>query len=81
MTKPKGGMKSENTAVFAGSDNTPGTESSSVKPAVNPSLNIPPLDSQSSEYEHILSFDRDNLIRGIIFAEILGKPKGKRGRW
>jgi len=27
-----------------------------------------------------LSFDRDRIVQGIIFSEILGKPKGRRGR-
>lgn len=32
--------------------------------------------------EKILSIDRDDLLRGIIFSEILGAPKGRRtGRW
>lgn len=29
----------------------------------------------------MLSFDRDNLVTGIIFSEILGKPKARRRGW
>lgn len=28
----------------------------------------------------VLSFHRENLVRGIIFSEILGRPKGRTGR-
>jgi len=50
----------------------------SSNPDANPANNsgsLPPV------YEHLLSFDRDNLIRGIIFSEILGPPRGKRRLW
>jgi hypothetical protein len=39
-------------------------------------------EAPSKEEEKVidLSFSKNSFIQGIIFAEILGKPKAKRGR-
>lgn len=40
----------------------------------------PPVVTNSAEVERFLQFNRDNLVQGVIWGEILGKPKAKRGR-
>lgn len=37
-------------------------------------------DKMNKHEEFLLNFDRQNVIQGFIFSEILGKPKAKRKR-
>lgn len=40
---------------------------------------IQPLPVEDS-YNKILNFNRQNFLQGIIFSEILGKPRGRMNR-
>jgi hypothetical protein len=40
----------------------------------------PQIATNPTAIESLLQLNRENLIQGVIWAEILGKPKAKRGR-
>lgn len=46
-----------------------------TKVASRPQAIVNPMDGES-----LLQFNQANLVQGVIWAEILGKPKAKRGR-
>lgn len=50
--------------------------SSPARPEEKTAAAVPPADN-----ENLLSFESDDLIKGIILSEILGKPKGRRTGW
>jgi len=77
-------VQAGNTAPGQGSAGSNAAESlpSQAKPSVKIPSESPGPVSQPAVNENILSINRDNLIKGMIFAEILGTPKGRRtGRW
>lgn len=87
---PSGGLSQSVQEKFRTGGNIGNTLNPSGKTADKPSDKISDTTRVKSQVgpvptpavdENILSFDSDNLIRGIIFSEILGKPKGRRIRW
>lgn len=48
-----------------------------ARPVVTPA---PSVGTGSTEVEGFLQFKQENFVQGLIWSEILGRPKAKRGR-
>lgn len=58
------------------------SEKRPVIPKKPVAVEVPVITNDEPEKPNFgLEFDQANLVRGIIFTEILGRPKARRGRW